>query len=943
MKKIILVQIFIGCTVASFCQTGKLRGMIYDSTTKLPLELATVSVFQEDSSLISYQLSDKNGIVSFDKLPLKKSLLVSVSFVGYKTYFSRLPFTGRDTLKVFLSLSTNDTSSVIVNSTIPVRMNGDTLEINPAAFKMQKHQVVEELLNQVPGITIWSDGSITVGGRKVQNLFVDGKPFVGSTDPRIATQNLPKSAIDKIQLYQEYDRANLGTAGRQPTDSVLTMNIKLKESAKTGYFGKGGMGYGTDDRAESDLILQVYNKKSSGGFGGGYNNINKDIGSVSQLLQNNTYRTTNPDLYRVGRFGANGINKSHSIGGLLTHNFNESNNSRQNNRITVNYTQNGTDSWVTNTRRQDRIGLGLEQIIRDESQQNSRSNRHAFDINYTKTNSYNDNLYISASAASQDREGTSSLYTEISDVHGSLQSTNQAFNRQTEKSGNRSLTLNYGKHDFDQPLANINLTGSIQHSYSSSERDVVSVFRSMTINSKDTSYNRHYVNDNESLSAQASISYDGIKRLLFGRYNLAGINLSFVQGLNYDRSTNNSVVTDFDSSSKKHLANKNLTNNNEKIAAGYTPTLSVSKNISRSRSGGHANFNLQARLIGDFKVEKNASSITQRNLDRSFKFFRYETGISFFIRNKKQHNYNASLNYRKSFDYPSIDALYTIVDDINLYNITIGNPHLKNRTIHNVSIFTTFNTQNPQSPYSVNFTVNGSYNRSYNPVADSVINFSSGKRISYYINADQNTYRNVNYTFNLSKRIKKNSIQLSVNGSYNSGQQPNYIDGVYNLSKNSRISNQVSLRYSLASILSIGITERLERNWVKQTISTFNNFKNNSSTTNVNVNLNYPQNFSFGSTLDYIKTATLDKPTVLLNAFATHRLLNQQAELKVSAMDILKQYVNIAASANAYGTSISVSNGLQQYFMLTFAYYPRKFGKKAGASGGENMSYEIIR
>src|SRR3712207_7941514 len=57
------------------------------------------------------------------------------------------------------------------------------------------------------GITVWSDGSITVNGRKVQSVLVDGKPFLGSTDSRVATQNLPKSAIDKIQLYQEYDRS----------------------------------------------------------------------------------------------------------------------------------------------------------------------------------------------------------------------------------------------------------------------------------------------------------------------------------------------------------------------------------------------------------------------------------------------------------------------------------------------------------------------------------------------------------------------------------------------------------------------------------------------------------------------------------------------------------------------------------------------------------------
>ena len=55
--------------------------------------------------------------------------------------------------------------------------------------------------------------------------------------------------------------------------------------------------------------------------------------------------------------------------------------------------------------------------------------------------------------------------------------------------------------------------------------------------------------------------------------------------------------------------------------------------------------------------------------------------------------------------------------------------------------------------------------------------------------------------------------------------------------------------------------------------------------------------------------------------------MKQQGELKFSAMDLLKQYQNITNSVTAYGTTTRITNGLQQYFLLTFSYYPRKFGK----------------
>jgi len=913
----------------AFGQTGKLKAVVYDSTTKIPLELATVSLLNQDSSLITYQLSDKNGIVSFDKLPLKNKVMISVSYIGYNTYNSLLQLTGKDSLHVLLSLNTKDTSSVVVTTKIPIRMNGDTLEINPAAFKMKEHQVVEELLNQVPGMTVWSDGSITVSGRKVQNIYVDGKPFVGSTDSRIATQNLPKSAIDKIQLYQEYDRANLGNQRQQQADSILSMNIQLKESAKKGYFGKSGAGFGTDNRFETDLVMQTYDKKSSLGIGGGYNNINKDFGSLEQMLSNNTYRTTNPDLSRVGRFGVNGINKNHSVGMSFTRNFSETNNSRQNNRLTVNYNKSGGDNRTINLRNQNRIVAGSEQLINEEGNQNNNTSNHTVSFNYSRTNTYNDNLNLNGVASFINRNSLSSNHTQTADAQGALQSSNNVFVRQTDHSDNQFMTLNFGRNDFDQPLTNMNISASIQRSLFSSEKNVTSIFKSITVNSQDTSYNRRYLNNNQNFGMRANMQYGGLKRLLLGRYNLGGVELMLEQEFNYNQVTSNAGVSDFDSSTKKFTTNNNLTNDNKRTTVNYVPGLSVTKSFSKSRFSRYRSINLQAKFMEDIRSEQNTSTIALRNLNRSFRFFRYEARLFLNSFHAKKYNYFMSLNYNKNFDYPSIDALYTIIDDINVYNITIGNPRLRNSVNHNMNFNGNFNTQNPQSPYAINSNINIGYNLAQNPVTDSVINAPSGQRTSYYINADRSKNLYTNYNINISRRIKKNTLQLIYNGSFNVSNTPNYIDGIYNISKSSRLSNQLSIKFSLASILVLSIAERLEYNQVGQTVTKRNNFRNSSSTTNISVNLNYPKDFSFGSTLDHINNSNLSEPTILWNAFVTCRIMKQQGELKFAAMDILKQYKNIFNNVSAYGTSTTITNGLQQYFMLTFAYYPRKFGKRA--------------
>jgi hypothetical protein len=58
--------------------------------------------------------------------------------------------------------------------------------------------------------------------------------------------------------------------------------------------------------------------------------------------------------------------------------------------------------------------------------------------------------------------------------------------------------------------------------------------------------------------------------------------------------------------------------------------------------------------------------------------------------------------------------------------------------------------------------------------------------------------------------------------------------------------------------------------------------------------------------------------------------------MKFTATDILKQFRNVSYFANPDGVTSSVSNGLQQYFMFTLSYFPRKFGGGNGRAERNN-------
>ncbi|MGN7784296.1 carboxypeptidase regulatory-like domain-containing protein [Niabella sp. 22666] len=924
----LLIMSFVLLHVTGNAQNSTVKGFVKDSVTGVALESATVSIFKKDSSLINYQLTDAYGGFSIGQLPLNTEVLLNVTYVGFKPYNKPLKLDSSSfNTTILLTPSFDDSSNVTVTAHIPIRMNGDTLEINPAAFKMDPNAVVEDLLTMVPGVTVWADGSITMNGRKIPSVLVDGKPFMGENDARLATQNLPKDAIDKIQVYQEVDRS-LKPEERRKTDSLLTMNIKLKENKKNGYFGKVGLGYGTTDRFESDLSFQMYNKKTSFGVGGGYNNINKNINNLKEMFQNNTYRNYNPNLRNVGNFGTEGINKNHSFGGVFTHNFIETTNSRQNDRITVNYSKSGSDRYLTNQTFQNRTTEGRSQFIEDNSVTNSSGDSHSAGVNYIKTNSYNDNFNINGNTSFNSGSNNSVRTTEVKDSLGNRVSINDVNNRGTNKSNNQSLSASYSKYNSDNPLAQFNVSVNVNNSDNESNRYVTSVFKSLVKSEDDTTYNRNYYNTSSNLSANANIGYNGLKRLLFGRFNFFGIDLSLNQAIRYAKTDRDDRVSDFDTLSGIFKANTRLTNNNSNRILEYTPSLAFSKSIYKWGETFSRNLYGTISINEEFKQDNNSSSFAIRNLNRSFNFLTYNASVYYNYNKRENFSYNLGLYYNKDYNYATVDQLYTITDDVDVFNVRIGNPYLKNKVNNSYNFSGRFNSQKSKAKYAFNGEFNAGYDKSLNPVTDSVINDPSGKRTYYYINAPKSEAFDLSYSLNIARSLKKSKLQLMYSGSFNNNVNPTYIDNIYSETQTLNITNNINLQLALKSLVILNIGKSINNYRTNQSGSGLRSFKNYSDITKFGLTLNLPKSFMINSTLDYTKNSNIEKPVVLWNAFASRRFLkSEQGELKFSAMDILKQFQNIRNSADSYGTTTRISNGLQQYFMLTFSYYPRKFGK----------------
>jgi hypothetical protein len=118
---------------------------------------------------------------------------------------------------------------------MPVQVKGDTLIYNADSFNTGTERKLEDVLENLPGVEINEDGQVEVEGKVVNKLMVNGKDFFDG-DTKLATQNIPSKAVDKIQVLRNYSEVGQLSGVTNNQDNVA-LNIKLREGKESFWFG----------------------------------------------------------------------------------------------------------------------------------------------------------------------------------------------------------------------------------------------------------------------------------------------------------------------------------------------------------------------------------------------------------------------------------------------------------------------------------------------------------------------------------------------------------------------------------------------------------------------------------------------------------------------------------------------------------------------------------
>ncbi|RYG00046.1 MAG: TonB-dependent receptor, partial [Chitinophagaceae bacterium] len=247
----------------SIAQSSSLKGTVIDTSEKKNLSNAVVAILRKsDSVLIRFTRTDKDGKFSITKLP-QGAFFMLVTHPNYADYFDNADLDGNsevDKKTVPMITQSQLLEEVVVKQQLgAIRMKKDTTEFIADSFKLAPNATVEDLLRRLPGFQVDKDGKIKAQGEDVPKVLVDGEEFFGN-DPTIAIQNIRADNVEKVQLYdKKSDQAAF--SGIDDGQRTKTVNLKLKEDKKNGFFGKASVGGGLPDKFANEVMINAFKGK----------------------------------------------------------------------------------------------------------------------------------------------------------------------------------------------------------------------------------------------------------------------------------------------------------------------------------------------------------------------------------------------------------------------------------------------------------------------------------------------------------------------------------------------------------------------------------------------------------------------------------------------------------------------------------------------------------
>lgn len=899
----------------------KVQGLVTDSAGTPLANAMVVALTRTDSVLARYDVTERNGRFAVTRLGANRYVL-QVTFLGYETFRRDFEITDADvdagTVKLAVAAVELDSLVVSVEH-VPFINRGDTLSYNVLAFPTAPNAMVEDLLRRLPGIEVEDDGSIKAQGEQVENVLVDGKEFFGK-DPNIATRNLPADAVKQVDVYdKQSDMAEF--TGIPDGDDERTIDLKLRDEAKRGHFGRATGGFGRDmnggsrpdsraDKMRYDgrVTLNRFSPAMQMSFTANTNNLNQagfSMGDIGSVLAGGGGAMVE-EIVRSGAFSSSGggFGDSKGIGLNLSRDFGDKG------WIRSSYHLSDTDNRQDRTLQQQALrGAGAATVVDEARAQGSGNTGHRLNVNGQLSISPGHRVRI-----------------RLSGNGGSSSSQSIAFRETRTDTGQ---PLNTAKTDYYTDGGNWNGDAQLTWRKRLGEggRSVVAEFRSGLRDSDRRADLRSVITESGERTGEGP--EDVLQEQSdAGRTRNNSARLSFTQPLGERHvievfGRGNTVDQDQDRTVHDKLRDSDL-------SSGFERTYSYlygGARLSRNADNKWATLGL--------RVQKSDLNGTIVDRDK-----RITNGYTHLLGNldlkwQVKDGQRLGFGYRTSTREPSLNELQPFVDNRDPVNLYVGNPDLQPEYSHRVSTDYRYFDQ-----FSfVNLFTRASFLYTDNPIARSRVFDDQGFQTVTPINTEASW--SVGGNVNFGRPIRRLGVDVDLEYGISYSEKTEVVNLRANENRSVRntieasVENRDKERFDVEAGASFtfneveySLNQALDRDYVNRRY-----FANGTlylgdwtlrSTFSWRV---YDQNLYDRGSRATGDSSAPGRNVARWDARASRRLFDDRAEIELRAYDLLNQNQSVSISNTANYIQESRTDSMGQYLMLRVMY---RLGMRGG-------------
>ena len=960
MVKRILFSLIMMCSALSvFSQRITVSGRILDGVGE-PIDMATIQILSlPDSAYVNGCVSNSRGYFT---LPSVKagSYVVKFSFVGYESKVQAVNLAATRT-QVNLGTIKLEENAVLLKEAVvtaqaaQVEVKEDTIQYNVSAYRVPEGSALEELVKKIPGAEVSEDGKITLNGKDITKILVNGKEFF-SGDTQVAMKNLTVDMVDKIKAYdKKSDLARV--TGIDDGEEEAVIDLTVKKGMDQGIFGNADLGGGTESRWVGKAMVNHFADKKQFSLMANLNNVNDQGfpggGGGFRMGGNNGLTTRR-------MFGGNFAfeNKKVEMGGNLRFQHDDTD------------TQSKSSTYTTAS---GNYGNSL-----------SKSLGHRLSLNFDgrlewKPDSLTNLIFRPRASMSRSRNNSNSRsITATEDTNPYMETINEFFSSSLSGIDLRNILSNNEK----LALALLNAQSSQSHNNSDSEN----ASGELQFNRKFGSEGRNitlrvtggYTNgDNENFSYNdqfyfiSSTNAEDSNNLIRRYSKTPTTSWNYSGQLTYSEPIARATYLQFSYRfSRNYSENDRNTYDLSDVMGdnpiGYLPVgwesyrdKSLSKYVENTYDLHNLGLTLriirskwQLNLGATYQPQHSVTNYQQGEyMDRMGTFTRNVNNISPTL----DYRYNFSrmsrlrIRYRVQTSQPSVSNLLPVIDNSNPLSISMGNPSLRPSLTNRFEI--NYNTFLPESQTGIMTMMN--IRTTSNSVSSKTTYFTNGGNLSMPENIDGNWNAMGILNFNTAFKDKRFTINTFTRASFNNyvsyyTDRNTKVEDKYDFTRNDLIFDEVHNYYSsveaqknvtknlvLGERLSLAFRSDLFDVAVNGNVE-YNNMKNkllpssNSNTWNfsygINGNLNLPWNMSLSTDLTNSSRRgysddSYNTNELVWNAQISQNFLKGNAlTLQLQFFDILKKQSNVSRMISAMMSSDTEYNAINSYAMLHVTY-----------------------